>query len=186
MATFTGRRSIASDAPKSGHLHELVPIVERGCRLVANEFYVSNVVERYLRNTLTQEAEAQRRLDDTIRLRSRSTDVADQYKTTPQPGHGPATYQPRAIATSRDLISLHIPATSFDGSWSGFEQARDKAIAWLRHNRSQVINGCMCLGAGFDLDSEPLAFRDDKAQLWYNCAIDTEADFQLARLHSRA
>ncbi len=153
---------------------------------MANEFYVSNVVERYLRNTLTQEAEAQRRLDDTIRLRSRSTDVADQYKTTPQPGHGPATYQPRAIATSRDLISLHIPATSFDGSWSGFEQARDKAIAWLRHNRSQVINGCMCLGAGFDLDSEPLAFRDDKAQLWYNCAIDTEADFQLARLHSRA
>lgn len=153
---------------------------------MANEFYVSNVVERYLRNTLTQEAEAQRRLDDTIRLRSRSTDVADQYKTTPQPGHGPGTYQPRAIATSRDLISLHIPATSFDGSWSGFEQARDKAIAWLRHNRSQVINGCMCLGAGFDLDSEPLAFRDDKAQLWYNCAIDTEADFQLARLHSRA
>lgn len=154
---------------------------------MANEFYVSNVVERYLRNTLTQEAEAQRRLDDTItRLTSRSTDVADQYKTTPQPGHGPGTYQPRAIATSRDLISLHIPATSFDGSWSGFEQARDKAIAWLRHNRSQVINGCMCLGAGFDLDPEPLAFRDDKAQLWYNCAIDTEADFQLARLHSRA
>ncbi|MBM6721938.1 hypothetical protein [Pseudoflavonifractor phocaeensis] len=150
-----------------------------------SKFRISEVMDNYINNTLKEEAEKQRQLDAFVRrMTSRSPDVADQYKATPQPGHGPGTYQPRAIATSRDLISLHIPATSFDGSWSGFAQARDKAIAWLRHNRSQVINGCMCLGAGFDLDPEPLAFRDDKAQLWYNCAIDTEADFWLARLHT--
>ena len=144
-----------------------------------------STLTRLLGNSLQQEVESQQRMDATVaRIIGSSPAVTDQYKTTPQPGHGPGKYQPRAIATSRDLISLHIPATSFDGSWSGFAQARDKAIAWLRHNRSQVINGCMCLGAGFDLDPEPLAFRDDKAQLWYNCAIDTEADFWLARLHT--
>ena len=83
-------------------------------------------------------------------------------------------------------MSLHIPATAFNGDWDSFKAARDKAIAWLRQNRSQVINGCMCLGAGFDLDVRPLAFRDSAGQLWYNCAIDNSHDLLIAQIQGRS
>lgn len=72
---------------------------------------------RLIGNSLRQEVESQQRMDATIaRITGSSQTIADSYRTAPQPGHGPGKYQPRAIATSRDLISLHIPATSFDGS----------------------------------------------------------------------
>lgn len=155
---------------------------------MANEFYVSNVVERYLRNTLTQEAEAQRRLDDTIRLRSRSTDVADQYKTTPQPGHGPGTYQPRARATNKDTVALFVPDTSFKaGDWQDFQRARDQAISWLRSHRYQVEDAQkLCWGPAFGLDPEPISYRDTDGVSWYNAAIEDEPTYQLARIHARA
>ena len=155
---------------------------------MANEFYVSNVVERYLRNALTKEAEAQRRLDDTItRLTSRSPDVADQYKATPQPGHGPGTYQPRARATNKDTVALFVPDTSFKaGDWQDFQRARDQAISWLRSHKYAVEEGQkLCWGPAFGLDPEPLSYRDTDGVSWYNASIDTEPDFQLARLHSR-
>ncbi len=156
---------------------------------MGNEFYVSNLVERYLRNTLTQEAEAQRRLDDTItRLTSRSTDVADQYKAAPQPGHGPGRYTPQARATGRDMVSLFIPDTAFKGGdWKDFKRARDKAIDWLRSNRSSVENGgTLCWGPAFGLDPEPISYRDTDGVSWYNAAIEDEPTYQLARIHARA
>ena len=60
--------------------------------------------DRLIGNSLTQQAESQRELDSTIaRLTSRSPDVADSYRTAPQPGHGPGMYQPRARATGKDV-----------------------------------------------------------------------------------
>lgn len=156
---------------------------------MGNEFYVSNLVERYLRNTLTQEAEAQRRLDDTItRLTSRSTDVADQYKAAPQPGHGPGRYTPQARATGRDMIALFIPETAFRaGDWQDFQQARDQAISWLRSHRYQVEAGQkLCWGSAFGLDPEPISYRDTGGVSWYNAAIEDEPTYQLARIHARA
>ena len=152
---------------------------------MANEFYVSNVVERYLRNALTKEAEAQRRLDDTItRLTSRSPDVADQYKAAPQPGHGPGTYQPRARATGKDVVSLFIPETSFkSGDWQDFQQTRDKAISWLRGHKYAVEDGQkLCWGPAFELDSSPLSYRDSDGVNWFNCGITEETDFLRARV----
>ena len=152
---------------------------------MANEFYVSNVVERYLRNALTKEAEAQRRLDDTIaRLTSRSTDVADQYKTAPQPGHGPGRYTPQARATGRDMIALFIPDTAFKaGDWQDFRQARDKAISWLRSHKYAVVDSQkLCWGPAFDLDDSTLSYRDSSGTAWYNAAIEREQDFLRARV----
>lgn len=151
---------------------------------MGNEFYVSNLVERYLRNTLTQEAEAQRRLDDTItRLTSRSTDVADQYKTAPQPGHGPGRYTPQAKATNKDTVALFVPQSAFDGTWQGFQQARDKAISWLRGHKYAVEGGQkLCWGPSFELDSSPLSYRDSDGTNWFNCSIDREQDFLRARV----
>lgn len=139
-------------------------------------------------NSLTQQAESQRALDRTIaRLTSRSPDVADSYRTAPQPGHGPGGYQPRARATNKDTVALFVPDTSFKaGDWQDFQRARDKAIDWLRSNRSSVENGgTLCWGPAFGLDAEPLSYQDTDGVSWYNASIDTEPDFQLARLHSR-
>ena len=136
-------------------------------------------------NSLTQQAESQRALDRTIaRLTSRSPDVADSYRTAPQPGHGPGGYQPRARATNKDTVALFVPDTSFKaGDWQDFQRARDKAIDWLRSNRSSVENGgTLCWGPAFGLDAEPLSYQDTDGVSWYNCSIDTEQDFLRARV----
>ena len=148
-----------------------------------------DLYNRLISNSLTQQAESQRALDRTIaRLTSRSPDVADSYRTAPQPGHGPGGYQPRARATNKDTVALFVPDTSFKaGDWQDFQRARDKAIDWLRSNRSSVENGgTLCWGPAFGLDAEPLSYQDTDGVSWYNASIDTEPDFQLARLHSRA
>lgn len=147
-----------------------------------------DLYNRLISNSLTQQAESQRALDRTIaRLTSRSPDVADSYRTAPQPGHGPGGYQPRARATNKDTVALFVPDTSFKaGDWQDFQRARDKAIDWLRSNRSSVENGgTLCWGPAFGLDAEPLSYQDTDGVSWYNASIDTEPDFQLARLHSR-
>ena len=147
-----------------------------------------DLYNRLISNSLTQQAESQRALDRTIaRLTSRSPDVADSYRTAPQPGHGPGGYQPRARATNKDTVALFVPDTSFKaGDWQDFQRARDKAIDWLRSNRSSVENGgTLCWGPAFGLDAEPLSYQDTDVVSWYNASIDTEPDFQLVRLHSR-
>lgn len=145
--------------------------------------------DRLIGNSLTQQAESQRELDSTIaRLTSRSPDVADSYRTAPQPGHGPGMYQPRARATGKDVVSLFIPDSAFkSGEWQDFQRARDKAIDWLRSNRSSVENGgTLCWGPAFGLDPEPLSYRDTDGVSWYNASIEDEATYQLARIHARA
>ena len=141
--------------------------------------------DRLIGNSLTQQAESQRELDSTIaRLTSRSPDVADSYRTAPQPGHGPGTYQPRARATGKDVVSLFIPADSFDVlEYKDFQRARDQAISWLRSHRYQVEDGQkLCWGPAFGLDPEPLSYRDTDGVSWYNCSIDTEQDYLRARV----
>lgn len=155
---------------------------------MANEFYVSNLVERYLRNTLTQQAESQRALDRTIeRLTASSPAVTDQYKAAPTPGHGPGRYTPQARATGRDTVALFVPQSAFDGTWTGFQEAASEAVDWLRRNRYQVEDGQkLCWGPAFGLDPEPISYRDTGGVSWYNAAIEDEPTYQLARIHARA
>ena len=84
---------------------------------------------------------------------------------------------PRAKATGRDVLSLFIPATSWDGSWESYQAARDKAVAWVRRNRTQIVDGHLCCGASFALDPQPSAYRDDDGTLWINCSIQDEYDY---------
>lgn len=149
------------------------------------KFYISNVVENYINNTLAEAAAAQERLDSTIaRLTARSPDVTDQYKAAPQPGHGPGTYQPRARATGKDTVALFVPDTSFKaGDWQDFQRARDQAISWLRSHKYAVEEGQkLCWGPAFELDSSPLSYRDSDGTNWFNCGITEETDFWQARV----
>ena len=150
-----------------------------------SKFHISEVMDNYITNALKTEEDSQRRLDSTIeRLTSRSPDVADQYKATPQPGHGPGTYQPRARATGKDVVSLFIPDSAFkSGDWQDFQRAASEAIDWLRRNRYQVEDGQkLCWGPAFGLDPEPLSYRDTDGVSWYNCSIGTEQDYLRARV----
>ena len=134
-----------------------------------SKFHISEVMDNYITNALKTEEDSQRRLDSTIaRLTSRSPDVADQYKATPQPGHGPGMYQPRARATGQDLVSLFIPADSFDVlEYKDFQRARDQAISWLRSHKYAVEDGQkLCWGPAFGLDPEPLSYRDTDGVSW--------------------
>lgn len=152
---------------------------------MGNAFYISELLDRVIGNFQQQEAEHQRQLDSTIaRLTASSPAVTDQYKAAPQPGHGPGTYQPRARATNKDTVALFVPDTSFKaGDWQDFQRARDQAISWLRSHRYQVEDAQkLCWGPSFELDSSPLAYRDDTGRAWYNCSIDTEQDFLRARV----
>ena len=144
-----------------------------------------STLTRLLGNSLQQEVESQQRMDATVaRIIGSSQTVADSYRTTPQPGHGPGTYQPRARATGKDVVSLFIPDSAFkSGDWQDFQRARDKAIDWLRSNRSSVENGgTLCWGPAFELDSSPLSYRDSDGTNWFNCSIDREQDFLRARV----
>ena len=150
-----------------------------------SKFHISEVMDNYINNTLKEEAEKQRQLDAFVRrMTSRSPDITDQYKAAPQPGHGPGTYQPRARATGKDVVSLFIPADSFDVlEYKDFQRARDQAISWLRSHKYAVEQGQkLCWGPAFDLDPEPLSYRDTDGVSWYNCSIDTEQDYLRARV----
>ncbi|MBM6887695.1 hypothetical protein [Pseudoflavonifractor phocaeensis] len=150
-----------------------------------SKFRISEVMDNYINNTLKEEAEKQRQLDAFVRrMTSRSPDVADQYKVAPQPGHGPGTYQPRARATGKDVVSLFIPDSAFkSGDWQDFQRARDKAISWLRSHKYAVEEGQkLCWGPAFELDSSPLSYRDSDGVNWFNCGITEETDFWQARI----
>lgn len=141
--------------------------------------------DRLIGNSLTQQAESQRALECTIeRLTASSPAVTDQYKAAPQPGHGPGRYTPQARASGKDLVSLFIPDTAFkSGDWQDFQRAASEAVDWLRHNRSSVENGgTLCWGPAFDLDPEPLSYRDSSGTVWFNCVITEEMDFWQARV----
>lgn len=147
------------------------------------------LLERITGATRHKEIDEQKRLDATIaRITGSSQTVADSYRTTPQPGHGPGTYQPRARASGKDLVSLFIPDTAFTaGDWQDFQRAASEAIDWLRRNRYQVEDGQkLCWGPAFGLDPEPLSYRDTDGVSWYNASIEDEATYQLARIHARA
>ncbi|WP_297240515.1 hypothetical protein [uncultured Flavonifractor sp.] len=147
-----------------------------------------NTLTRLLGNSLQREVESQQRMDATVaRIIGSGPAVIDQYKAAPQPGHGPGTYQPRARASGKDVVSLFIPETSFKaGDWRDFQRAASEAINWLRHNRYQVEEGQkLCWGPAFGLDPEPLSYRDGSGTIWFNAAIEQEQDFQLARIKSR-
>lgn len=148
-----------------------------------------STLTRLLGNSLQQEVESQQRMDATVaRIIGSSQTVADSYRTAPQPGHGPGMYQPRARATGKDVVSLFIPDSAFkSGDWQDFQRARDQAISWLRSHKYAVEQGQkLCWGPAFDLDPEPLSYRDTDGVSWYNASIEDEATYQLARIHARA
>lgn len=147
-----------------------------------------DTLSRIIGNSQERDVISQRQFNQTVsRLTVRNPDIIDRYRTTPQPGRGPGKYQPRAKATGRDMVSLFIPQTAFDGTWQDFQRARDKAIDWLRSHRYQVEDGQkLCWGPSFDLDPAPFAYRDGSGTTWLNCAITGERDFLAAKVQARA
>lgn len=147
-----------------------------------------DTLNRIIGTAQERDAVSQRQFDQTVsRLTGHNPDMIDRYTATPQPGHGPGTYQPRARATARDTVSLFVPQTAFDGSWADFRRAAGEAINWLRSHRYQVEDGQkLCWGPAFDLDPAPLAYRDGIGTVWYNAAIDQEQDFLQARIKARS
>ncbi|WP_297243565.1 hypothetical protein [uncultured Flavonifractor sp.] len=147
-----------------------------------------STLTRLLGNSLQQEVESQQRMDATVaRIIGSSQTVADSYRTTPQTGHGPGRYTPQAKATNKDTVALFVPQSAFDGTWQGFQQARDKAIDWLRSHKYAVEDAQkLCWGPAFGLDPEPLSYRDSSGKTWFNASIEDEPTYQLARIHARA
>lgn len=147
-----------------------------------------DTLNRIIGNSQEREVESQRQFDRTVsRLTGHNPDMIDRYHTTPQPGNGPGTYQPKATATGKDLVSLYIPETAFrTGDWQDFQRARDAAINWLRSHRYEVVNGgALCWGTAFSLAEEPISYRDADGKGWFSCSLTTERDFRLACIKSR-
>lgn len=146
-----------------------------------------STVDRLLANSQEREVQIEQRYQDTIsRITGHPEDMVSRYTATPQPGHGPGTYQPRAQATGRDMVSLFIPQTAFDGTWKDFQRARDAAINWLRSHRYEVVNGgALCWGTAFSLAEEPISYRDADGKGWFSCSLTTERDFRLACVRCR-
>ena len=145
--------------------------------------YKSTIERLCANNQAEQEQELQATID-------RLTAGMDTYTATidrltgggrPTPGHGPGKYTPQARATGRDMVSLFVPDTAFDGSWKDFRRARDEAIAWLRANRYAVVDSQKLFwGPSFELDPDPLSYRQGQT-VWYNCCIDQELDYYHAK-----
>ena len=136
------------------------------------EKLVKQLVDRTLSDDQRREAETFKAIAAMI---DRNTD--DGYRNTVNrlAGNAGGT-EPLATALDRDSVLLFVPASSFDGTYPGFERAKKKSIDWLCSHRFRVVDGHL-LGNSFRLDQEPLTYRDATGNWWYNAAIDDETGF---------
>lgn len=141
--------------------------------------YGEDTVRQLVDRTL---ADDQQREVDTMRaisaLIDRNTD--NGYRNTVNRLAGNAGgMEPLATATTRDQVLLFIPASAFNGTWEGYERAKKDAVSWLCSHRFRVVDGHL-LGQAFQLDPEPLTYRDAAGNWWYNAAVDNETDLYRA------
>lgn len=136
------------------------------------EKLVKQLVDRTLSDDQRREAETFKAIAAMI---DRNTD--DGYRNTVNrlAGNAGGT-EPLATALDRDSVLLFVPASSFDGTYPGFERAKKKSIDWLCSHRFRVVDGHL-LGNSFQLDPEPLTYRDAAGNLWFNAGIGSERGF---------
>lgn len=136
------------------------------------EKIVRQLVDRTLADDQRREAETFKAIADMI---DRNTDSSYQGTVTRLAGNAGGV-EPLATATARDQVLLFVPASAFNGTWEGFERAKREAVSWLCSHRFRVVDNHL-LGQAFQLDPEPLTYRDAAGGWWYNAAISTETDF---------
>ena len=142
---------------------------------MCEEKIVRQLVDRVLSDDQQREAATMKAIADMI---NRNTDNTYQDTVNRLAGNAGGT-EPLATATARDQVLLFVPASSFNGTWAGYEQAKKEAVTWLCSHRFRVVDGHL-LGNSFRLDPEPLTYRDAAGNWWYNAAVDNETDFYRA------
>lgn len=140
-----------------------------------NNKIVQDTIDRVLADDQQREVDTMRAISALI---DRNTDNGYRNTVNRLAGNAGVT-EPLATATARDQVLLFVPASGFNGTWDGFEEARKAAINWLCGHRFKVIDGHL-LGQAFRLDPEPLTYRDAAGNWWYNAGIDAETDFYRA------
>lgn len=143
---------------------------------MCEEKIVRELVDRVLADDQQQEIETMKAIADMI---NRNTNNGGYQDTVNRLAGNAGGVEPLATATARDQVLLFVPASSFDGTYPGFERAKKKSIDWLCSHRFRVVDGHL-LGQAFQLDPEPLTYRDATGGWWYNAAIDNEIDFYRA------
>ena len=137
------------------------------------EKIVRQLVDRVLSDDQQREAATMKAIADMI---NRNTNNGGYQDTISRLAGNAGGTEPLATAVDRDTVLLFVPASSFDGTYPGFERAKKKSIDWLCSHRFRVVDGHL-LGQAFRLDPEPLTYRDAAGKWWYNAAISTEAGF---------
>lgn len=140
-----------------------------------NNKIVQDTIDRVLADDQKRETETFKAIADMI---DRSIDSSYQGTVNRLAGNA-GGMEPLATATTRDTVLLFVPASSFDGTYPGFERAKKKSIDWLCRHRFRVVDGHL-LGNSFRLDPEPLTFRDSTGGWWYNAGIGDEFEFYKA------
>ena len=137
-----------------------------------NNKIVQDTIDRVLAADQQQEVDTMRAISALI---ERNTDNGYRNTVNRLAGNAGGT-EPLATALDRSTVLLFVPASSFNGTWAGYERAKREAINWLCSHRFRVVDGHL-LGQAFRLDPEPLTYRDAAGKWWYNAAISTEAGF---------
>lgn len=137
------------------------------------EKLVKQLVDRTLADDQQREAETFKAIADMI---NRNTNNGGYQDTVNRLAGNAGGTEPLATAVDRDTVLLYVPASSFNGTWEGFERAKREAINWLCSHRFRVVDNHL-LGQAFRLDPEPLTYRDAAGGWWYNAGIGTETDF---------
>ena len=134
---------------------------------------VRHLVDRVLADDQQQEIETMKAIADMI---NRNTNNGGYQDTVNRLAGNAGGVEPLATALDRSTVLLFVPASSFNGTWAGYERAKREAVNWLCSHRFRVVDGHL-LGNSFRLDPEPLTYRDAAGKWWYNAAISTEAGF---------
>ena len=131
-----------------------------------NNKIVQDTIDRVLADDQRREAATMKAISDMI---DRNTDNGYRNTVNRLAGNAGGT-EPLATAVDRDTVLLYVPASSFNGTWEGFERAKREAINWLCSHRFRVVDNHL-LGQAFRLDPEPLTYRDAAGGWWYNAGI---------------
>ncbi|WP_297202200.1 hypothetical protein [uncultured Flavonifractor sp.] len=143
---------------------------------MCEEKIVRELVDRVLADDQQREAETFKAIADMI---NRNTNNGGYQDTVNRLAGNAGGMEPLATATARDQVLLFVPASASNGTWEGFERAKQEAVTWLCSHRFRVVDGHL-LGQAFQLDPEPLTYRDAAGNWWYNAAVDNETDFYRA------
>lgn len=134
---------------------------------MCEEKIVRELVDRVLADDQQREAETFKAIADMI---NRNTNNGGYQDTVNRLAGNAGGTEPLATATARDQVLLFVPASAFNGTWEGFERAKQEAVDWLCSHRFRVVDGHL-LGNSFQLDPEPLTYRDAAGGWWFNAGI---------------